>query len=190
MNNICECTVNRIAEKLKKERVIDVNNLDAYKFGIEVSILKAIHIISYLAIASCMGKIMEFIVFFAVFSAFRQNIGGFHAKTRIGCYLFSCFVIFMSLLATELNLELWMMVLITIFDIIILFILAPVQNSNRKLDLDEFEYFRYRLITVSIMFAIIYMITIGLKGLQLISLYTIGVSLGTVLTILGKIQSE
>lgn len=37
----------------------------------------------------------------------RHNTGGFHVKTRFGCYVFSCAVIFLSLFATELNFAWW-----------------------------------------------------------------------------------
>lgn len=133
-------------------------------------------------------KIIEFVVIFAVLYAFRRNTGGFHAKTRIGCYLFSCAVIFLSLLATEINFSWQGAAVISILDIIILLILSPVKNSNRNLDTEEIEYFRHRLRMLSVIFSVVYIVTLGLKAGYLITLYTIGLTMDTLLTILGKLQ--
>lgn len=136
-----------------------------------------------------MKKFLEFVIIFAVLYAFRRNTGGFHAKTRIGCYLFSCAVIFLSLFATDLNFNWWGTTIISILDIIVLLILSPVQNSNRNLDTEDIGYFRHRLRILSVIFFVVYIAAIGLKAEYFISLYTIGLTMDTFLTILGKLQS-
>lgn len=115
--------------------------------------------------------------------------GGFHAKTRIGCYLFSCAVIFLSLFATDLNLNWWEMMIISIIDVIVLLGLSPVQNSNRNLDVEDMEYFRHRLRVLLLIYFIIYLATIALGAEYFIALYTIGLTMDTLLTIMGKLQS-
>ena len=92
--------IDKIAYRLVADNSIDFADVEAYKFGLDVTILKVFHYISYIAIALCMKKYLEFVIIFAVLYAFRRNTGGFHAKTKVGCYLFSCAVIFLSLLAT------------------------------------------------------------------------------------------
>ncbi len=181
--------IDRITYGLVKDHSIDSVDVEAYKFGLEVTILKALHYVSYVAIALCMKKILEAVIVFAVLYAFRRNTGGFHAKTRIGCYLFSCAVIFLSLFATDLNLNWWEMMIISIFDVIVLLGLSPVQNSNRNLDAEDMEYFRYRLRVLLLIYFIIYLATIALGAGYFIELYTIGLTMDTLLTIMGKLQS-
>ena len=180
--------IDKITYGLVADSTINYADVEVYKFGLEMTILKAFHYISYIAIALCMKKIIEFVVIFAVLYAFRRNTGGFHAKTRIGCYLFSCAVIFLSLLATEINFSWQGAAVISILDIIILLILSPVKNSTRNLDTEEIEYFRHRLRMLSVIFSVVYIVTLGLKAGYLITLYTIGLTMDTLLTILGKLQ--
>lgn len=189
MKNVSEILVDKIIENLIKNNSIDVADVEVYKFGVEATILKLLHYTSYLVIALCMDRFLEFAIIFAVFYIFRRNTGGFHAQTRIGCYLFSCAVIFLSLLATRLSINWWSAATISFLDIIVLLVLSPVQNSNRNLDTEDIEYFRHRLRILSAIICVVYIITIGLRGGYFITLYTIGLTMNTLLTILGKLQS-
>ena len=189
MKNVSEVLVDRILEKLIENNSIDVEDVEVYKFGVEATLLKALHYTSYFVIALCMNKLLEFAIIFAVFYIFRRDTGGYHAQTRIGCYLFSCAVIFLSLFATELTFSWRVASMISILDIIVLLILSPIQNSNRNLDTEEIENFRHRLRILSVIFFVIYIGTIGLSVGYFIALYTIGLTMDTLLTILGKLQS-
>lgn len=188
MKNVNEILIEKIIENLIENNSIDAADVDVYKFGVETTLLKALHYTSYFVIALCMNKFLEFAIIFSVFYIFRRNTGGFHAKTRLGCYLFSCTVIFLSLFATDLNFNWWIAAIISILDLIILLILSPVQNSNRNLDTEEIKYFRHRIRTLSVIFSVVYIATLGLRGGFLITLYTIGVTLDAFLTIMGKLQ--
>lgn len=189
MKNVSEVLVDKIIENLIENNSIDVTDAEVYKFGVETTILKALHYTSYFVIALCMNKLLEFTIIFAVFYIFRRNTGGFHAKTRIGCYLFSCTVIFLSLFAIELSFGWWTMTAVSVLDLIALLILSPAQHSNRKLDAEDIACFRRRLKIISLVFLIIYAVTTGMGGMYFVELYTIGLTMVTLLTILGKIQS-
>lgn len=189
MKNIFEQLVYKIVDRMIDKKLISIEDAEVYQFGIEVTLLKTLHIISYIILAVLVGKVFDFIIIFIVFYVFRRNTGGFHAKTRGGCYVFSCAVIFLSLQATKLNIEWWFMVTITIFNLLILILISPVKNSNRGLEVDETEYFKHRLRNSSIMFVILYVVLMALKGWYYITLLTIGLFSVAFLTILGKIQS-
>lgn len=144
--------IDKITYELVANSTLNSADVEAYKFGLEVTILKAFHYVSYIAIALCMKELIEFVIIFAVLYVFRRNTGGFHAKTRIGCYLFSCTVIFLSLFATNLSFSWWGAATISILDIIVLLALSPVQNSNRNLYKEDIVYFRNRLRILSMIF--------------------------------------
>ncbi len=181
--------IDKITYGLVADNTINSADVEAYKFGLDITILKAFHYVSYIAIALCMKRIIEFVVIFAVLYVLRRNTGGFHAQTRIGCYLFSCGVIFLSLFATGVSLSWWGAAIISILDIIILLILSPIENNNRNLDTEDIKYFRHRLKILLVIFFVVYIATIGLRAEYFITLYTIGLTMDTLLTILGKLQS-
>ena len=56
------------------------------------------------------------------------------------------------------------------------------------MDTDDIEYFRHRLRILSVIFLVVYIATIRLKAEHFITLYTIGLTMDTFLTILGKLQ--
>lgn len=190
MNKKYKNLVDRIAYKLVKDNAIDAADLEAYKFGLEVTLLKAVHYVSYIVIALCMKKILEAVIVFAVIYSLRRNTGGFHAQTRIGCYLFSCAVIFVSLFATDLNLNAAALAITSIIDAVILVVLSPVKNANRKLDSEDIEYFKHRLRRLMLIYFIIYATTAALGAGYFIKLYTIGFTVDTLLTIMGRMQMK
>ena len=189
MKSVSEALVDRILDKLIENNSIDAADAEVYKFGVETILLKVLHYTSYFVIALCMNKFLEFAIIFAVFYIFRRNTGGYHAQTRIGCYLFSCAVIFLSLFATELRFSWQGAAMISILDIIVLLILSPVRNSNRNLDMDEIACFRHRLRILSVIFVVVYIATIILGTEYFTALFTIGLTMDTILTILGAMQS-
>lgn len=189
MKTLYEQLVDKITYSLIENKLINAEDEDAYRFGTEVTLLKSMHFVSYLVIAVLMKKAFEFLVIFAVFYLFRRNTGGFHCKTRLGCYLFSCAVVFLSLFATNLSFAWWGMTAVSVLDLIVLLILSPVQHINRKLDAEDIACFQRRLKIISLAFLIIYATTSGLGELYLVKLYTIGATMVTLLTVLGKLES-
>lgn len=189
MKTVTEILVEKILGNLIESNSIDVADVEIYKFGIETTLLKALHYTSYFLMALYMNKVFEFTIIFTVFYIFRRNTGGYHARTRIGCYLFSCVAIFLSFFATELNFNWRGATIISVLDIIILLALSPVQNSNRNLDIEEISCFKHRIRILSVIFFVVYIITIELRAGYYIALYTIGLTMDTLLTILGKLQS-
>ena len=77
-------------EKLVSNEIINEKEADLYQFGIECLVLKLIHCISYLCIAACFQMVPQLIVIGCVLIPLRRNAGGYHAKTKMGCYIFSC----------------------------------------------------------------------------------------------------
>lgn len=189
MRNISEILVDKIIENLIENNSIDVKDLEIYRFGIEATMLKALHYTSYFALAVWMNKLLEFTIIFAVFYMFRRYTGGYHAQTRIGCYLFSCIIVFLSLLATNLSFNWKEMMLVSCLDLITPLKLSPVQNENRKLNAEDIACFRQRIKITTLVFLIICIITILMNGTYFINMYTIGLTMVSLLMLLGKAET-
>ncbi|RDU24968.1 accessory gene regulator ArgB-like protein [Anaerosacchariphilus polymeriproducens] len=129
-------------EQLISNKIISEKEVQIHKFGIECLVLKLIHCISYLSIAIYLNMLTEFIVIGLVLVPLRRNAGGYHAKTKIGCYLFSCCYVLtiLLLLKTVTNHFIWWGAF-ALSDIII-FLRSPVDNRNKRLDKTEVQHFR------------------------------------------------
>lgn len=129
-------------EKLVFYNVIPEEETEIYTFGMECLVLKLIHCISYLGIAACFGMLPELIAIGCVLIPLRRSAGGYHAKTRTGCYLFSCFYVFIILFVSKavINQYVWWGALALSDGVI--FFMSPVDNDNKKLDEKETLYYR------------------------------------------------
>lgn len=188
VKNAYDSMADRFAKYLTEEDCICAEEADAYRFGIEVTFLKLVHIASYLLIAVCMKRVLEFIVIFGIFYAFRKNTGGFHARTRLGCYLFSCTAVAAALLLAGAELSGKITMGLTAACLIVLFCISPVRHENRSLEEEEISFFRRRLWLLSAIYTI-GVILMELTGYgRLAGLLLSGLLLVTALAVLGKLQ--
>lgn len=138
----------RILGQLIKLNIIDSEDEEIYRFGLEGLFLKIIHYSSYLIIAFILHEVIRFVIFFASFLFLRKSAGGYHAKTKGGCYISSCLTVFCMMICLrvftdwEYSLQIGS-VLIMLADVCI-FLIAPLGNRNRILDQEEQQIFKRR----------------------------------------------
>lgn len=84
-----------------------------------------------------MDALLECVVFLLAFLPLRQYAGGYHAKTKVGCYFLSvaCIWVAMNILVHQ-EFKKYILVIACAM-VIVIFLLAPVENENRKLSCDE-----------------------------------------------------
>lgn len=182
--------IEKILNKLIADDVIERKDTPAYRFGIEVMMLKILHYTTYFVIAVSLGKITEFIVIFTIFVIWRRNTGGYHEKTRLGCYFLSCAVVTGSLLATEILYFKSISVGIIIIEMVVLLLIAPVRNKNRPMDEEEAASFKYRLKWVAVFITVCCSILLVLEKWYILRLCMIGISVALILAVMGMIQHK
>lgn len=138
----------RILSQLIKLNIIDSEDEEIYRFGLEGLFLKIIHYSSYLVIAFFSHEVIRFLIFFASFLVLRKSAGGYHAKTKGGCYISSCLTVLCMMICLRLftNWEYSLQigsVLVILADVCI-FLIAPLGNRNRILDQEELQIFKRR----------------------------------------------
>lgn len=131
-----------------KFNIIEKEEEEIYRFGLESLLLKLIHYSTYLLIAVFFREVIPFLVFFVAFLLLRKNAGGYHAKTKWACYVRSCLVVIGTVIGikwgrTWSNAEFICVALVIIGDIVI-YRIAPLGNRKRELDEEEIRYFRRR----------------------------------------------
>lgn len=131
-----------------KFNIIEKEEEEIYRFGLESLLLKLIHYSTYLFIAVFFREVIPFLFFFVAFLLLRKNAGGYHAKTKWACYVRSCLVVIGTVFGikwgrTWSNAEFICAALVIIGDIVI-YKIAPLGNRKRELDGEEIRYFRRR----------------------------------------------
>lgn len=182
--------IEKILNKLIADNVIERKDIPAYRFGIEAMMLKILHYTTYFVLAVSLGKVTEFIIIFAAFVVLRRNTGGYHAKTRLGCYFLSCAVVIGSLLATEILYFKSISVVIIIIEMVVLLLISPVENKNRPMDEEEVVSFKYQLKWVAVLVTVCCSILLRLEKWYILQLCMIGISVALILVVVGTIQHK
>lgn len=145
----------RILNQLIRLDIIDGEDEEIYRFGLEGLSLKLIHYSSYLVIAFFAHEMPRFLIFFAAFLVLRKSAGGYHAKTKAGCYISSCLIVFCIVAGVRVVTD-WEYIIpaggiLMIFSDICILALAPLGNRNRQYDEEEMQLFRKRTINLLIL---------------------------------------
>lgn len=176
--------------KLVFHQIISKEEVELYKFGMECLILKIAHCISYLCIAVCFQLVPELILIGCVLIPLRRSAGGYHAKTKTGCYLFSCCYISMVLILSQMVINqflLWGLLALSDF---IIFFLSPADNVNKRLDEKEKKYYRKKARVLLILFNTGCMIFTVIHYLNIGGLVRWGICAAAFLLVLQKIINQ
>ena len=181
--------LNRIIQSslrlLISENEISEEDIDTYYFGLECTILKILHYLSYIIVGVILNEVVSLFISACVFMPLRSHAGGYHAKTRIGCYIFSCSTVSLLCMANMLTIDTRIMIgLLIIADIVIL-ILAPLENENNILSIVEKKVHRKKSYIILITYNVIIGLLLVLSSSSARYLVN-GIILAAILLLLGK----
>lgn len=152
---------NSLANKLVKKGIIQAGDYEVYRFGIETGFLKGLHLLSYAILGLLLGKLPQLIVFLIAFIPLREYSGGYHASTKLKCYIVSCTAIFSMLIILGLFPEAYYgaSIYLAIFSGVLLLFLVPVEAIAKPMDDSEKIYYKSKagftivlLLTISLFF--------------------------------------
>lgn len=127
---------------LCRKMQIEEEEAELYELGIEVLVSTGLTSAVVILIGTLMRQAVEAVVFLACFMTLRNYSGGYHAKTRTGCfatsivcYLSSAGIAFLTGRLSGQTSIIWMGIGFTIA--LVLFVkLAPAENPNKRLTPD------------------------------------------------------
>ena len=182
---IADSLTNYIVEN----KVIKKEESEIYKYGFWTGIEMLIYIITCCCIAAQMDMFQECVVFFLVFFSLRSFVGGIHMSNYRTCFVCSCIVFILILLAVD-NVKLTDIVALSIssFELLLIFFMSPVEHINRPVDKNEKKVFAYRIkqILAIILGTVIFLFMKGYNNYLSTITYTLGIIIISML--LGKIK--
>lgn len=140
-----------IADMLWTQGIIQEDDIDKCKYGIDLFVSSFLEIFSILAIAAVLGNFIETILLFVFFIPLRIYAGGYHADTKLKCYLISLVMYgFSYAIAKIVPSELFALINVvgTVFSLIIILIKAPIIHTNKTVN--DIERKNYRKISIQI----------------------------------------
>lgn len=125
----------KITDTLVENKIITHENREIYRFGIQQGIMLLLNFFTLLIIGLIHGMIFEVFIFILAYVPLRSYAGGFHAKTHTKCYSVSVIIINAVLLIIKyLQISISIYCFLAFLSILIIFVLAPVEDENKLLD--------------------------------------------------------
>lgn len=141
MNNI----LTNIADTLYNQGIIRKEDIDKCRYGLDIFMSSVLEIVSILIISAIVGNFLSTILFFAAFIPLRIYSGGYHADTKIKCYIVSlCTYIIFSTIMYVLGKNAYAVVngLTGIFSLLLVLLVAPIIHKNKSVNEVERKYYR------------------------------------------------
>ena len=152
-----------IANTLWTQGIIQEEDIETCQYGLDVFISSALEIASILIISAFIGNFIEVALLFIAFIPLRVYAGGYHAETRLKCYLISLAVYgIFTAITNVLPKELYSIgnYSAAIFSLIMVLIAAPVIHKNKAVSDIERKYYReFSILICSVETAIILLLT-------------------------------
>lgn len=163
-------TAEKITRKLQENNKINSEQYEICRFGFQQGLTIILNAITIIAIGAFLGELWQAIFFTALYAPLRSNAGGFHARTATRCYLYSILLMIAVLLAMKcLIIPRFICIITLLISCVIIFILAPVEDSNKPLDYIERVVYKRRAQMITALETIIFFVAlfIGAKQISL-----------------------
>lgn len=141
-----------IAQKLVAKKTITTESKSVYQYGIQQGFTIVLNLLTTLIIGLIFNMVIESFLFLAIYIPLRSYAGGIHAKTALRCYLYSSLMTIAVLLVVKfLPLENFICNLISLISGVFIFLSAPVDTENKKLDTIERKVYKKRACIILIL---------------------------------------
>ena len=175
-----------ISDILEQQNKFNSEDKEIYRFGIQQSLNILLNILTTVIIGVSFGVILQSILFLICYMPLRSFCGGYHAKTHIRCYIYSvvmitCILLFIKLFAFRM---LWYEISVLI-SLLIIFLLAPVEDRNKPLNHNEKKAFRRKACFIAFLEGVIYHISFAVNLTDLCKILSVSLFSLSVLMIIG-----
>lgn len=150
--------LNRISDKLTEswcqKNIIPSEMKEIYRYGLEVLISNVISSLAILALGILFFDIFSTVVFLLIFILLRSYCGGYHADTYLKCFITTNITYLLTMGCVYLfPVNLFTVVLTMSIGVPLLYLRAPVENTNKPLDTTEKR--KYKIISLIIFLILI-----------------------------------
>ncbi len=138
-----------IIRKLIMSEIINYDDREIYEYGLNQLLVILLNLITLCVIGIWFDNWFLLVIFVGTFVPLRSFTGGYHASSARTCFLWSiAILILLSIIDRRIiNVEVNLFSIAFLCNLII-FILAPIQDSNKPLDYLERRIFRKRAILI------------------------------------------
>ena len=174
---------------LLRDNVISSEEVEVVEYGLENFGSSLLGMSITLLIGYCFGFLRGSFLLWLLIFPLRKNAGGYHAETKSRCLLYSSAILFVSVICF-VQVE-WLDlgdILVAGFFFAIIFLLAPVENDNKRLELVEYRVYRKRARIILLLEGTLFATAVTFKWEELIAVITIVFFIVGMSLIIGKVK--
>ena len=150
-----------------------------------------IGVVAAVVIAVYMGMLKKGVVFLMLLLPLRQYCGVYHMKNHNKCIVASIIIYFLQLmLIKNLKVTISVQIVMLIFALVIILMLAPVDNINNKMNYEEKNYLKKKIRVILIIELFLYAIFIVLSKTDYGLIVVLCIAIVAGLLILGNISNR
>lgn len=176
-----------------REEIISENDMDYYKYRFEMLEGELIHILIIIFNCFISKYTSLFLTYTIAYYFLRIRTGGYHADSKLKCFLMSAGWYFLINLIVipyiaENDFEICIGILVGIA-VVITWIMAPVNHPNLSLNKDEYNRLK-RLVHLTLFFEVIVAIIVGIINRNYFNSIAIAIITGATFIIISKILKQ
>ena len=188
-----EKIINKILLIMKSSGLIETDD-EIIRYGLEIVIMRGVFLILILVIGALMNCLIESIIFTVSYSVLRMYAGGCHAESRSKCFINSVLTLIIALIGIKAAeaygfavAALWVL---SVIAAIYIFIAAPIDTENKRLDKDEVYHYGKRSRVFLIILSLLAGIMLVLRLNSIAYSVMMGMVIEAVLMLIGYLQNR
>ncbi|MCM1186994.1 MAG: accessory gene regulator B family protein [Lachnoclostridium sp.] len=180
-----------IVEMLLMDEIISPDEAEIVEYGLENLGSSLLGMAITLMLGYCLDFFLGSFLLWLLIYPLRKNAGGFHAKTKGHCLLFSSLLLLLSILCfvkfpwTEAG-----YISVTAVAFVIIFFMAPVENHNKCLDLTEYRVYKKRTRLLLLLEGTLFVAAVFFRLRELITVITIDFFIVGISLVAGKFNLQ
>ena len=179
-----------ISDILEQQNKFSTEDRELYRYGIQQGLNILLNIITTIIIGALCGMIFPSIIFLLSYMPLRSFCGGYHAKTHMHCYICSIIMITgILLIAKYFTFDIIVYEFLLLISLILIFLLAPIEDRNKALDKDEKRIFRKKSYAIAILEVFIYHIFLIIHFINICKILSISLFSLSILMIIGWLKN-
>lgn len=144
---------------LLRDGIISPDDVEIVEYGLENLGSSLLGMLITLVIGYCFDFLLGSFLLWLLIFPLRKNAGGFHAKTKGRCLLFSSAILLVSIICfVQIGCSRVGYILIGIVSSGLIFFMAPVENANKHLDEAEYRVYRKRTRTILLLEDLVFIV--------------------------------
>lgn len=177
-----------ITKVLEDKKIIQSSTKEVCAYGLRQIFSTILNAGTMLLIGFLMQMLIEAILFTVIYIPVRVYAGGYHASTPQRCWAFSAIMLWIALCIVKYTPQtyFWVITTLSLIACIVVFLLSPVEDRNKRLDEKEHHVYHIRAIVVITIEMIVAMLLFALHFTQFVLVLEIAWCSLAVMLLLGK----